>query len=638
MAKNEKKRFLGVGVGLIAATGILTIAILLAFAALGSGGGAAIDRNAEGNGGEVTIAASEVTTSINYQGRLTDSAGNLLNGTYTMTFKLYEVASGGTALATYTNRVEVTDGLFNTNIDFDQSYFDGRALWLGITVGSDYEMTPRQELLPVPYAFHADDAETLDGMDSAAFATKSELSKPGAINTENNPIDWTKLKNVPDSFADGVDDAGAGDGHSLDAADGDPVDAIYVDNDGNVGIGTTSPSTKLHVVNSDCPIAGLFETTKSDGNTNALQAVADAENTGDNKGLYIAVRNNGAGNAYSIHSHGKDAVMYHEGNVGIGTKNPEHKLHVVGTNNYIEGVHVDTSGDNSDGVCASTTGYDSEGFLAVTTGDYSDGFAASTSGEDSDGFRAETYGDESQGLHTHTEGDYSEGVYALTTGYDSDGVQVDTTGDKSEGVYVGTSGKDSDGFSAETFGHESEGLVVRVHGDGSEGVSVYSDKSYAIFAHTYRSDQKYGVYTPDYMYAAKYEGGGGDVAEYFAVDEDAEPGTVMVVDPAGGSKLRCSTTAYDTTVAGIVSNSSGVSLGVTEEGNEGEKLIAVAGHVPCKVDASFAPIKPGDLLTTSDISGYAMKASNPQIGTILGKALEPLDSGRGVIEVLVTLQ
>ena len=118
----------------------------------------------------------------------------------------------------------------------------------------------------------------------------------------------------------------------------------------------------------------------------------------------------------------------------------------------------------------------------------------------------------------------------------------------------------------------------------------------------------------------------------------AEPGTVMVIDPAGGSKLRTSTNAYDTTVAGIVSTAPGVSLGTKEDGNDGEKLIAVAGRVPCKVDASYAPIMPGDLLTTSDTPGHAMKATDPAIGTILGKALEPLDSGIGTIEVLVTLQ
>ena len=130
--------------------------------------------------------------------------------------------------------------------------------------------------------------------------------------------------------------------------------------------------------------------------------------------------------------------------------------------------------------------------------------------------------------------------------------------------------------------------------------------------------------------------GGADLAEYFPVAEDPEPGTVMVIGE--NSKLQSSGKAYDTTVAGIVSIAPGVALGTNETGNEGEKLIAVAGRVPCKVDATYAPIMPGDLLTTSDTQGHAMKATDPQIGTILGKALEPLDSGTGVIEVLVTLQ
>jgi hypothetical protein len=53
---------------------------------------------------------------------------------------------------------------------------------------------------------------------------------------------------------------------------------------------------------------------------------------------------------------------------------------------------------------------------------------------------------------------------------------------------------------------------------------------------------------------------------------------------------------------------------------------------------SGTPIHPGDLLTTSDMPGYAMKATDPKIGTILGKAMGTLESGTGVIEVLVTLQ
>ena len=65
-----------------------------------------------------------------------------------------------------------------------------------------------------------------------------------------------------------------------------------------------------------------------------------------------------------------------------------------------------------------------------------------------------------------------------------------------------------------------------------------------------------------------------------------------------------------------------------------------------KADASYAPIEIGDLLTTSPTHGHAMKAQPVQIsgielyrpGTLIGKAMEPLASGTGMIEVFVTLQ
>ena len=65
---------------------------------------------------------------------------------------------------------------------------------------------------------------------------------------------------------------------------------------------------------------------------------------------------------------------------------------------------------------------------------------------------------------------------------------------------------------------------------------------------------------------------------------------------------------------------------------------AMAGLVPCKVDASYGPIHVGDLLTTSPVPGRAMLAKNPKPGTVLGKALEDWAEGPGTILVLVTLQ
>ena len=70
------------------------------------------------------------------------------------------------------------------------------------------------------------------------------------------------------------------------------------------------------------------------------------------------------------------------------------------------------------------------------------------------------------------------------------------------------------------------------------------------------------------------------------------------------------------------------------------KPIALLGKVFCKVDASFEPVRVGDLLTTSSTPGHAMKAVDPAtaFGAVIGKALRPLKEGQGLIPILVTLQ
>ena len=64
------------------------------------------------------------------------------------------------------------------------------------------------------------------------------------------------------------------------------------------------------------------------------------------------------------------------------------------------------------------------------------------------------------------------------------------------------------------------------------------------------------------------------------------------------------------------------------------------GKVYCKVDADYASIEVGDLLTTSSTPGHAMKADDPfkTFGAVIGKALRPLKAGRGLIPILVALQ
>ncbi len=136
---------------------------------------------------------------------------------------------------------------------------------------------------------------------------------------------------------------------------------------------------------------------------------------------------------------------------------------------------------------------------------------------------------------------------------------------------------------------------------------------------------------------------GGDCAEDFDVAEaeSIEPGTVMVLGEEGA--LYQSQQAYDKRVAGVVSGAGDYKPGLIldkQQSRSNRKPIALLGKVFCKVDASYAPIEVGDLLTTAPTPGHAMKATDPMkaFGAVIGKALRSLETGQGLIPVLVTLQ
>ncbi len=106
------------------------------------------------------VLAIPQTLSLN--GKLTDSSGSVLSGTYNMDFKIYNVHTGGVAL--YTSSKSVTtdsNGIYNVLLDdidltFDEQYY------LGITVATDTEMIPRINLTSTPYSFRANVTDFLD--------------------------------------------------------------------------------------------------------------------------------------------------------------------------------------------------------------------------------------------------------------------------------------------------------------------------------------------------------------------------------------------------------------------------------------------------------------------------------------------
>lgn len=166
-----------------------------------------------------------------------------------------------------------------------------------------------------------------------------------------------------------------------------------------------------------------------------------------------------------------------------------------------------------------------------------------------------------------------------------------------------------------------------------------------------------------------------DLAETFRLADDAtaQPGDLLVVDPETPGRYRPGARAADPAVVGIVSERPGVLLGagierilaaapelaerwrearlardveaeetawaaLVERFRATHAPVALSGTVPCKVDAGYGAIRPGDLLTTSPTAGHAMRAADPAPGTVVGKALEPLAEGTGLIRVLVLMR
>jgi hypothetical protein len=188
--------------------------------------------------------------------------------------------------------------------------------------------------------------------------------------------------------------------------------------------------------------------------------------------------------------------------------------------------------------------------------------------------------------------------------------------------------------------------------------------------------------------------GGADLAEPFGVgnskdeQQKIEPGMVVVIDPDNPGQVKLASEPYDRKVAGIISGANGLKPGmvmsglgteavsgqlsaISKDGANGESHhkgtktqslvpsclggegvdpkpeasaehpVALTGRVWCWCDAKYAPIQPGDLLTTSATAGHAMRADHTKDfprGSVIGKAMTKLETGKGLVLVLVQPQ
>lgn len=167
---------------------------------------------------QAPTAATVSTDTIAYQGQLADSNGNPVTGTYDMRFKFYSAANGGSPLWsedwTGTNSVQVTDGLFNVMLgsltSIPQSVIANNAnLFLGITIGSDQEMTPRVQLGSVPFATKAltvpdasiGTSKLINGaVTSSKIAPLNKTVRNRGGNTWPTSGDWTDVPGATITF------------------------------------------------------------------------------------------------------------------------------------------------------------------------------------------------------------------------------------------------------------------------------------------------------------------------------------------------------------------------------------------------------------------------------------------------------
>jgi len=247
-------------------------------------------------------AAAEVPHLINYQGTLRDSSGFWIQeGVVLIEFSIYgDSAQGAPTLWSETHTdVPVDRGMFNVilgNINaFPDSLFQRAELWMGVRIEHNPEMTPRMRITSVPWALGA-------------------------------------------ALADSAKAAPEHSHHSLDAADGSPTQAVYVDDAGRVGVGTTAPGAQLDV-------AGLSRSRSLDlrrpsaGEKISLAMVGSVSLAPGGTIWRMQVRP-GTNDLTLTSIHDWDGTelipevmrfQHDTGNIGIGKANPANRLDVDGT-------------------------------------------------------------------------------------------------------------------------------------------------------------------------------------------------------------------------------------------------------------------------------------------------------------------
>lgn len=393
---------------------------------------------------------------------------------------------------------------------------------------------------------------------------------------------------------------------------------IYESSGGNIGIGTTSPGTKLHVEGTVRMTGFRLSTTPQTG----YVLTSDANGAGTWQA---------AASGFSLPYSGS-----------VSSTSPGFAVTNTGTaigSSAIVGI-INNAGSSSDAAAGSFSADGSNGHAVAATGDKGTTVYAQYTGTTGTAYYGFSTGVGAASLSCNSVGGY--GIKAVTTATNQStsarGGWFESNGATGAGVYARSTGTYAPAVSADAEGAEATAVYANATGAGGTGLIAKGAYKAAKF---YGNVELYEYGTTNKVIEL---GKGLDYAEGFDVSDETSqvpPGSVLVIDPKSPGKLARSSHAYDRRVAGIVAGASGLGSGVRLGTGQFDRDVALAGRVYCNVVALGEDIEPGDLLTTSDMPGYAMKVRDQgrAQGAILGKAMEPLAAGnKGQILVLVTLQ
>lgn len=630
----------------------------------------------------VGVAQVPLASKWTYQGKL-DLTGSPLNNSADFEVSLWDSATLGTQVGSTLSidNITVVAGLFTLQLDFGTDVFDGQARWLEIAVrsptgsGAFTTLSPRQPVTTAPYALQTRGI-FVDANNHVGIGTTSPTNQLEVVGN-------TSPDNAILGHTTGSSGTGAG---------------VYGQTDSTTGYGVFGfayPGTGLNYGvygrSNSATGTGVYGRGAS-GSGNNFGVVGQAQST-TGKGVY-AWASSTTGNNYGLFAECNSASGYagyflgrgfFSGNVGFNTSNPTHPVHAVlpggsaihgegaiGVEGYnlqpggrgVYGFDTRTSGENYGvyGQTSSTQGFagyfDGRGYFSGNVG----------IGTSTPGARLEVLG---AGSGTGISMSGVDTGLSLNISATGTAIMVPSlTGSARAASFYGVSTSellstwnDGGGPALVTRG----GSDASPNGGGTVIVGDTAGQNIAIDNNEIMARSNGAVST---LYLNNDGGnvvigsaaggtstlatpvlqitGGADFSEQFDVtpvgDLEPEPGMVVCIDTANPAKLVMSSKPYDRTVAGVISGAGGVATGMimSQRGSEadGAQPVALTGRVYVMADATIDAIDPGDLLTTSNVPGHAMKVRDYERaqGATLGKAMTPLAVGeRGLVLVLVGL-